>query len=153
MNKHKLKFLQINRPAFLQHKLDSGRLRGAANNTLIIGECLLKPITPEYQEKMDLLASIKNDLSDKLTILWGTADKMDRIGKEYNEFGEEVTLTPDYERGANRRKTDGATKRGGEKTFLSAGYRVPGIVGGGAEVDSELKFPTEKVEKEVVVED
>lgn len=142
MNKHKLKFLQINRPAFLQYKLDSGRLRGAANNTLIIGECLLKPITPEYQEKMDLLESIKNDISDKLVILWGTADKMDRIGKEYN-FGEEVTLTPDYERGANRRKTDGATKRDGEKTFLNAGYRV---VGGGDEVDSELKFPTEKVD-------
>lgn len=149
MNKHKLKFLQINRPAFLQHKLDSGRLRGAANNTLIIGECLLKPITPEYQEKMDLLESIKNDISDKLTLLWGTADKMDRIGREYNEFGEDgANLTPDYERGANRRKTDGGSKRG-EKTFAAAGYRVPG-----AEVDTnyDLKFGKEKIEREVQID-
>lgn len=152
MNKHKLRFLTHNRPAFLKYKLTDGRRRGMANNTLIIQEALRKPISPEYQGRMDFLASIKNDISDKLTLLWGTADKMDRIGKEYNEFGEDgVNLTPDYERGANRRKTDGGSKRG-EKTFAAAGYRVPGIIGGGEGVNHDLKFGKEKVEREVSLE-
>lgn len=95
---NKLLYLQLNRPAFLQYKLD----RRAARSMGRIAR---------YAEKLNLLSSIHAAIAPKVEQLWKNADESEEIGT-FNQF-----------KSANRRKTD-INGRGSLNSCEGAGFKV-----------------------------
>jgi len=94
---NKLLYLQLNRPAFLQYKINYGQLRKERN--------------ARYAEKLNFLSLIHTEIAPKVNELWKNADESEEIGT-FNQF-----------KSANRRKTD-INGRGSLNSCEGAGFKV-----------------------------